>query len=131
MCIFCQMVSGEIPVKPVFENEDVFVFLDNNPVNPGHCLVIPKSHYENIEDTPVEVLGEIVLAIKNVGWKIKNLLGYEGYNVVVNNGEVAGQEVMHSHWHVLPRLNENEVVWPEHKAYQEGEREEIYKKLSS
>jgi histidine triad (HIT) family protein len=123
------MINGEIPVTPIWESDDVFVFLDQNPVNFGHCLVVPKKHYENIEETPEEVLKLISGAIKIVGKKIKNNLGYDGYNVVVNNGEVAGQEVMHTHWHVIPRTKAGEAIWPEHKKYSEEEKEETIKKL--
>lgn len=129
MCIFCQFISGEIPIEPIFENEDVFVFLDKDPVNIGHCQVIPKKHYENIEELPSEIIQQIALVIKEIGARIKNNLGYAGYNLVVNNGVVAGQEVMHSHWHLIPRVEEGEMIWPEHKTYRDGEMEETIKKL--
>ncbi|MFZ4648154.1 MAG: HIT family protein [Patescibacteria group bacterium] len=131
MCVFCQIISGEIPVESVFENDEVFVFLDQNPVNFGDCLVTPKKHYQNIEETPVEILQEIVTVIKIIGGKIKNNLDYSGYNVVVNNGEIAGSEVQHTHWHVIPRAKENEFVWPRHKKYSEEEREETLRKLKN
>ncbi len=131
MCIFCQMINGEIPVTPIWESDDVFVFLDQNPVNFGHCLVVPKKHYENIEETPEEVLKLISGAIKIVGKKIKNNLGYDGYNVVVNNGEVAGQEVFHTHWHLIPMTVTEKIIWPKTKSYHDGEMETVIQKLRS
>ena len=131
MCIFCQIANGEIPVEPIFEDEDIFVFLDNNPVNPGHCLIIPKKHYENIEETPMDILQKIVVVIKEIGGKIKTNLGYPAYNVIVNNGADAGQEVMHAHWHIIPRLKKGELGVSKNSVYQEGEKEEILKKLKS
>ncbi len=131
MCIFCQIINREIPVTPIFEDEEIFAFLDNAPVNFGHCLIIPKKHYENIEEASSEILQKIVVVVKKLGEKIKSQLGYSAYNVIVNNGSAAGQEVMHLHWHLVPRLSAGEVVWPEKKFYQEGEREEIIKKLLS
>lgn len=129
MCIFCQIANGEIPVTPIFENDDVFVFLDNNPINIGHCLVVPKKHYENIEETPIEILEKLVFAIKEVGKKIKNNLGYSAYNIKVNNGADAGQEVMHLHWHLVPRLRPGELNIHQHVVYKEGEQQEVIKKL--
>lgn len=131
MCIFCQIANGEIPVEPIFEDEDIFVFLDNNPVNPGHCLIIPKKHYENIEETPIEILQKIVVVVKEIGGKIKTNLGYPAYNVIVNNGADAGQEMMHTHWHLIPRLEKGELGVAKKTTYQEGEKEEILKKLKS
>lgn len=131
MCIFCQIASGEIPVEAIFENEDLFVFLDNNPVNPGHCLIIPKQHYENIEETPVDILQKIVAVAKEIGGKIKNNLGYSAYNLIVNNGVAADQEMMHTHWHLVPRLEKGELGVAKKSVYQEGEKEEILKKLKN
>ncbi len=131
MCIFCQIASGEIPVEPIFEDEDLFVFLDNNPVNLGHCLIIPKKHYENIEETPIDVLQKIAVVIKQIGAKIKNNLGYSAYNIIVNNGAAAGQEMMHTHWHLVPRLEKGELGISKKSVYQEGEKEEILKKLKN
>lgn len=129
MCIFCQIANGEIPVEPVFENEDVFVFLDNNPVNLGHCLIVPKQHYESIEETPADTLQKISLVTKEVGARIKNLLGYSAYNIIVNNGSAADQEIMHTHWHLVPRLEKGELGVAKKSTYQEGEKEEVLKKL--
>ena len=131
MWIFCQIIAGEIPVKPFFENDQVFAFLDHEPMNFGHVLVLPRNHYENIEETPVEVLQAIIAAVKEIGLKIKDKLDYPAYNVIVNNGPEAGQKVFHSHWHITPRLDVGEIIWPPQKEYGPGEMEEILEKLLS
>ena len=112
MCIFCKIVSGEIPADKIYEDESLLAFLDIAPVNPGHVLVIPKKHYENIEETPEEVLCWLIKKVKEVGLAVKNGLGVSGYNIVQNNGSVAGQVVPHLHFHIIPRKeNDNLHLW--------------------
>ncbi len=129
MCIFCQIVKGEIPCYKIYEDDKVLVFLDIKPVNPGHCLVIPKKHLENIEEIDEEYLSHLVIIVKKIGNKIKNNLNVLGYNVQVNNDPVAGQEIPHLHFHIIPRhKNDNLKLFPQ-KNYNTGEAEEIVKKL--
>ncbi len=130
MCIFCKIINGEIPCYKVYEDGNVLAFLDIKPLNPGHTLVVPKKHYENLEEINEEDLTALILAIKKIGRIIKEKLGVAGYNVSENNGSVAGQEVPHLHFHIIPR-HENDGLgpWPR-KEYQPGEAEEIIKKLS-
>jgi histidine triad (HIT) family protein len=129
MCIFCKIINGEIPCHRVYEDEKVLAFLDIKPLNPGHTLVVPKKHYENIEEINEEDLIALILAIKKIGLLIKEKLGVAGYNVSENNGEVAGQEVPHLHFHIIPRHNGDGLgPWPR-KGYQDGEAEEVVKKL--
>lgn len=129
MCIFCKIINGEIPCYKVYEDENVLAFLDIKPLNPGHTLVVPKKHYENLEEINEEDLTALILAIKKIGALIKEKLGVAGYNVSANNGAVAGQEVPHLHFHIIPR-HENDGLspWPR-KEYKEGEAEEVIKKL--
>jgi len=131
MCIFCKIIAGEIPCHKVYEDDQVLAFLDIKPLNPGHILVVPKKHYENIEEITEEELTALILAIKKIGLLIKEKLGVTGYNISENNGEVAGQEVMHLHFHVIPRHSDDGLSpWPR-KVYQDGEAEEVVKKLLS
>lgn len=130
MCIFCKIINGEIPCHKVYEDDIVFAFLDIKPLNPGHTLVVPKKHYENLEEISEEELTALILAIKKIGRMIKEKLGVAGYNVSENNGQVAGQEVPHLHFHIIPRHEGDGLgPWPR-KEYQDGEAEEIIKKLS-
>lgn len=128
-CVFCQIVSGEIPSYKVYEDEYTLAFLDIGPVNPGHTLVIPKKHYVDIEETDAETLCQVIRTVKKVGLSLKKNLAAPGYNARVNNGAVAGQAVPHLHFHVTPRLeNDGLKLWPQ-KKYEAGQAEEILKKI--
>lgn len=130
-CLFCKIINKEIPATIIYENNEVIAILDINPVNPGHTLVIPKKHSVDILDTDDHLLGDIASVVKKVGQALKSSLGYEGFNVGVNNGTVAHQIIMHAHWHVIPRReNDGLVHWP-HKGYAEGEESLVAEKLKS
>lgn len=105
-CIFCKIANGEIPAKPVYEDENVFAFNDINPQAPVHILVIPKSHYASLNELDdVKLMGELVNAVK----KITQKLDIKEYRTVLNTGKSAGQEVFHIHFHILA----NRVMkWP-------------------
>jgi len=99
-CIFCRIARGELPARIVFENNDVIAFDDVSPQAPVHTLVIPKSHYVNLEDdVPTSLLGELFAAARDVA-RIKGV-AESGYRVIVNNGPDAGQTVQHLHIHVM------------------------------
>ncbi len=128
-CIFCKIITGEIPSFKVYEDEYTLAFLDINPVNPGHTLVVPKKHLVNIEEADEETLCQLMKTVKKVGLSLKDNLGAAGYNLGVNNGPVAGQLVPHLHVHVIPRIaNDGLEPWPP-KKYQVGEAEAVLKKI--
>jgi histidine triad (HIT) family protein len=109
-CLFCKIVSREIPSKIVLENDHVVAFEDIRPAAPTHALVIPKKHIVGIRDaTPDDaaLLGQLLLAAREVGEKLG--LGESGYRVVVNQGPNAGQSVFHLHVHVLGGRG---MAWP-------------------
>ncbi|MBW9222204.1 HIT family protein [Methanothermococcus sp. SCGC AD-155-C09] len=112
MCIFCKIAKGEIPAKILYEDEKTLAFLDISPRSKGHTLIIPKEHYETFEELPEEVAIDLIKAIKRVIKKLKSL-NPDGYNILNNNGPVAGQEVPHVHFHIIPRYK--------------GEKEEVIK----
>ncbi|MFX0188066.1 MAG: HIT family protein [Candidatus Hodarchaeota archaeon] len=107
-CIFCKIVKKEIPSKIVFENEKNLAFLDIFPINKGHTVVIPKNHYKNIEDIPEDELTELFKVIKNIAILIHKQLKIDGYNILQNNFEAAGQIIMHFHVHIIPRNKTDE-----------------------
>jgi histidine triad (HIT) family protein len=110
-CIFCKIVNKEIPANVIYEDEKVLVFLDIAPINPGHLLVIPKEHYENILDVPEDVLQETILRVKKMALVIDKIA--DGVNVGQNNKLAAGQIVNHLHFHIIPRgENDGLVSWP-------------------
>ncbi|MFA7662300.1 MAG: HIT family protein [Patescibacteria group bacterium] len=128
-CIFCKIVSGEIPSYKVYEDDDILAFLDIIPVNPGHTLVIPKKHYETILDTPDDVLKNILVVSKRIAQKIMEVTGAEGFNFNQNNFSVSGQVVPHVHFHIIPRFeNDGLKLWAGDK-YDDGQAEILTKKI--
>lgn len=99
-CIFCKIIKGEIPSYTIYENEDVKVFMDINPISKGHCLVIPKKHFTNVLDIDNETLRKLDEVVKEIYPRFK-VLGAEGLTRLQNNE--LGQEVKHYHMHLIPR----------------------------
>lgn len=109
MCIFCRIASGELPASVVYEDEKTIAFLDIQPINPGHVLVIPKAHAESL----VALASEDAAQMMRVGQIIdralrKSQLRCDGVNLFVADGKAAGQEVGHVHLHVFPRFDEDD-----------------------
>ena len=100
-CIFCKIIKGEIPCTKVYEDNDVLAFLDIKPVNPGHTLVIPKKHCENLLDCADKELNSVMKVVRELSNKIIKD-GAGGVKVVCNNGQPAGQIVFHLHVHIIP-----------------------------
>jgi histidine triad (HIT) family protein len=110
MCLFCKIVTREVPANILLENDHVLAFHDIHPGAPKHVLVIPKEHLTSIHDaTPAHaaLLGELMLAGREVAEKLG--LGDSGYRLVVNTGADAGQSVFHLHLHVL---GGRPMAWP-------------------
>ena len=102
-CIFCLLANGAIPTNTVYEDEEFRVIMDNAPATKGHALVLPKSHYADIYEIDPEVLGRAIQVGQKVIKHATKVLGCDGYNLLQNNGEVAGQTVFHFHLHLIPR----------------------------
>ncbi len=102
-CIFCKIIKGEIPSHNVYEDEKTFAFLDINPMNIGHTLVVPKNHISKITLTEEEDLLALTKTLKKVIKGVEESLGVDNLNVFVNQGRDAGQLVPHLHYHVVPR----------------------------
>ncbi|MEE9474554.1 MAG: HIT family protein [Candidatus Hydrothermarchaeaceae archaeon] len=102
-CIFCKIIKGEIPGHKVYEDEKTFAFLDINPMNIGHTLVVPKNHISKITLTEEEDLLALAKTLKKVIKGVEESLGVDNLNVFVNQGRDAGQLVPHLHYHVVPR----------------------------
>lgn len=121
-CIFCSIVAGEIPSRTVYEDDDVLAFLDANPLAPGHTLVIPKAHHEHVQDMPNDLAADVFAAMQRLVDPIEAAVDADGSTVAFNNGEVAGQEVPHTHGHVVPRF-EDDGGRPIHSVF--GERPDL------
>jgi histidine triad (HIT) family protein len=103
-CIFCKIVEGSAPVSKVYEDETCLAFMDIQPVNPGHVLVIPKGHFANLSELPAETGGHLFQVAQRVALSMpKTNVKNEGIDFFLANGEAAGQDVFHVHLHVIPR----------------------------
>jgi histidine triad (HIT) family protein len=102
-CIFCKIAAGEIPSATIYEDEDFRVILDLGPATKGHALILPKQHFANITQMPEELTAKAFVLAKKIVTFMKGALPSDGYNIVQNNGEAAGQTVFHFHIHLIPR----------------------------
>lgn len=108
-CIFCKIAAGEIPSATLYEDEDFRVILDLGPASKGHALIIPKEHYRNLYDIDEELASKAIVLAKKMVKKMTDVLGCDGYNIVQNNEEAAGQTVFHFHMHMIPRYKDDNV----------------------
>lgn len=112
-CIFCKIINGDIPSRKLYEDDKFIVIMDIEPASKGHSLVISKEHYANIYEMPAELAGEAMKVAQKMAVKMTDALHADGFNIVQNNGEVAGQTVLHFHMHLIPRYSgkEKEVLF--------------------
>ena len=103
-CLFCKIVNGGIPSEKIYEDEASFAFLDIHPMAPGHTILVPKTHAENILDLPEMVVGPLFLAVKKVTGAVSSALQPHGFTIGINHGKVSGQAIDHLHIHVVPRF---------------------------
>ena len=108
-CIFCKIAAGDIPSATIYEDNDFRVILDIEPASKGHALILPKEHYANLYEISDELAAKALIVAKKVITKMTGILGCDGYNVVQNNGEAAGQTVFHFHIHLIPRYKDDNV----------------------
>jgi histidine triad (HIT) family protein len=102
-CIFCQIVSGDIPSVKVYEDDRVFAFMDINPLNRGHLLIIPKAHAATIHEITEADFAAVATATHKLAAAVKAVLNPDGINVMQLNGKAANQVVPHLHVHIVPR----------------------------
>ena len=103
-CLFCKMVTGEIPVEKVWEDESFMAIVDIKPINLGHLLLIPKTHSNNLLDMPEEALTKVGHHLQNLAKAVKDATQADGINIGMNNEAAAGQLIMHAHFHIIPRF---------------------------
>jgi histidine triad (HIT) family protein len=129
-CIFCKIVHGTIPSAKILETAEAIAFLDINPVNRGHTLIVPKGHYPHVSEVPDEIAAATGSLLPRLCRAIKSATGADGLNVIVNNGLAAGQTIDHCHWHIIPRFVDDAVNWPwPHSAYAGGELEQMKSRI--
>ena len=118
-CVFCKIISGEFSSYKIYEDNNILVFLDINPLEPGHTLIIPKKHTLDLESIDNDVLMEILIKSRDIGKLLMEKMGAEGFTLIQNNGIV--QEVKHYHLHVVPK----------YKKKLKMSIEDVHKKLTS
>ena len=130
-CIFCKIANGEIPSKTVYEDEDFRVILDLGPATKGHALILPKEHADNLYALSDEMAAKTMILAKKMACRMKDRLQCDGLNLVQNNGETAGQTVMHFHLHLIPRYENDgqKINWVPGQPSQD-ELEAIRKEIS-
>lgn len=127
-CIFCKIVAGDIPCEKICEDEYTFAFLDLNPVNPGHTLVLPKEHSSNMFDISEESAERVIATAQKISMALQKS-GADGVNIISNNGTEAGQIVFHTHFHVIPRLKNDGYIHWHGKPYAEDEMKQTGEKI--
>ena len=129
-CVFCRIVSGDIPSLKVYEDAHTLVFLDIAKDVDGHMVAIPKKHVKSILDCDFETLGHLMMSVKKVANHCIDDCGYDGVNLLNASDESAGQSVPHFHIHIIPRKNGDNIdAWPQFDGAN-CEIEELFKKLS-
>lgn len=132
-CIFCRLASGEIPSNTIYEDERFRVILDAAPASKGHALILPKDHYADLYEIDADTAGEAMKLAKKLAGHMTDVLKCDGFNLVQNNGEVAGQTVFHFHLHLIPRYqnmkNRDILTWSR-ETFTEEEMKEICRTLS-
>ena len=131
-CIFCKIANGEIPSATLYEDEDFRVILDLGPASKGHALILPKAHAANIYEISDDMAAKAMILAKKMATKITEALKCDGFNIVQNNGEPAGQTVFHFHMHLIPRYEGDQVgiTWKPGTLTDEV-KNEILEKLKS
>lgn len=129
-CIFCEIVNKREKAEVLYEDEQVLSFLDINPLNFGHTLVITKNHYENFLDVPPQELEVLTAAAQKVSEAMVRSIKPDGFNIVANNGTAAGQSVFHFHFHLIPRFNDDKFKFHHNlKRYPDGEIKKFGEKI--
>lgn len=119
-CIFCKIISGEIPAIRVYEDEHTLAFMDIQPVSIGHILVIPKEHSDNLRALSERLICPVFETVRKVADALTEAIGHSDYNVIINVGEEAGQVVHHTHVHVIPREADDGLErWPKIEVTEE------------
>ncbi len=125
-CIFCKIIEGGLPSYRIYEDNDVVAFLDIFPVHPGHVLVVPKSHYTDIFDTPENEMRALIAAARKIAPAVMKATRADAINIGMNNRQAAGQVVMHAHMHVIPRFKDDGLkVWPQRPYDHDAEKEKM------
>ena len=131
-CLFCRIVSGEVPAVVVFEDKDTLAFLDHRPLFPGHTLLVPRAHYETLTDLPVKQVGPLFENAQLLARAVETAMEAEGTFVAMNNR--VSQSVPHLHIHIVPRRRKDGLkgfFWPRTKYKTQEEMEVVQQKIAA
>lgn len=127
-CIFCKIIGGEIPSNTIYEDEEFKVILDASPATKGHALILPKEHVANLYEIPEETAGKVLKLAKKMAAHMTEVLKCDGFNLLQNNNETAGQTVFHFHMHLIPRYKgakNDDILNYTHETFTPEEMKEI------
>ncbi len=125
-CVFCKIVSVEIPASVVYEDQTLLCFLDFNPLSPGHLLIVTRDHYATLTELPSDVSSKLGSLLPLAGKALIEVTGASGFNVLCNNGSVAGQIVPHVHFHLIPRFDADGLGYRwSAGSYEEGKANQL------
>lgn len=127
-CIFCKIIAGEIPANTIYEDEEFKVILDASPATKGHALILPKEHYADFYEIDENVAARVMKLAQKLTIHMTKVLKCEGFNILQNNHEVAGQTVFHYHMHLIPRYQDaknNDILMWNHEEYTSEEMKDI------
>ena len=131
-CIFCKLANGVRPTNSIYEDDEFNVILDASPATKGHALILPKEHFANVFEIDEDTLAKASKLAKKIVTHEKEILGCDGYNILQNNGEVAGQTVFHYHMHLIPRYeegNSKDIISWRQNEFSDDEMKEICNKM--
>ena len=125
-CIFCKLANGVIPTNAIYEDDDFKVILDAAPATRGHALILPKEHYANVYEIADDTAAKVLPLAKKLAAHMTEKLHCDGFNILQNNGEAAGQTVFHFHVHLIPRYKDGApmIGWS-HQNFSEEEMAQI------
>jgi histidine triad (HIT) family protein len=121
-CVFCRIIRGEIPAERIYEDEHVLAFLDIGPLAAGHSVVIPRYHAAALENLPADWAAHVARALGPLARAVVAVTGADGYNILLNNGAVAGQVVPHVHFHIVPRRPDDQLGYRWHASPADAEQ---------
>lgn len=130
-CLFCRIVSGEVPAVVVFEDKNTLAFLDHRPLFPGHTLLVPRAHYETLTDLPTKQVGPLFENAQLLAGAVESAMEAEGTFVAMNNR--VSQSVPHLHVHIVPRRRKDGLkgfFWPRTKYKTQEEMEVVQQKIA-
>jgi len=130
-CIFCQIISGKVQSKKIYEDQESIAILDINPANPGHIVLLPKEHYSIMPQVPEDIIGHLSMTAKALSNVLLKSIGAQGTNIIIANGVAAGQRAQHFMIHIIPRMENDDLQFTlPQNTLPEEELEQISEKLS-